>query len=110
VDSDCWILKLKPLRSVETSGSTDLMKRLTCQVNCVFSHSVSQSVANGTPAKGFFSLVAYLVCFVWSVFCLSTSGEYPYFAPDGGRQRHKQFAELCDVVTGLMFRKSGNTN
>jgi hypothetical protein len=44
------------------------------------------------------------------VFCLFTSNEYPYSDPDGGRQRHKHCAELCDVVTGLIFRKSGNTN
>jgi hypothetical protein len=110
VDWGWWILKLKPLRSVETSGSTDSTIQLTCQVNCVFSHSVSLSVADGIPAQSLFPLVAYLVCFVWSVFCLFTSNEYPYFARDGGRQRHKYFAELCDVVTGLMFRKSGNTN
>jgi hypothetical protein len=55
--------------------------------------SCSQSVANGTPAISFFfSLVVYLFCYIWSVFCLFTSNGYPYFAADGGRQLHKHFA------------------
>ena len=51
---------------------------VTSQVTWAFSHNVGQSVAHGTPPLSFFSLVTYLVCYAWSVFCLFTSNEYSF--------------------------------